>query len=333
MFTHTIFDGRPNTKYCGDCNEPATNHPVVINQGTEFEYTVCNRTHDSIGNLDEYRNVEAAVITGTDYDSIARPDYDTDNFAFEDYSGPQANDYSSGRTEYYRNGDTKFKYWAGRDDEYDYESYDSTWESVDRYVDRNPEEHTLATHWWVGSTQFGKTREGEYPMNHIARTSTSPVSPEPESRTVFVEGNDGYLTIQAYDYYLTELFHNRLLNFFKNKQGDYQVGSMRLDWQAVDGKGQFVKATCVKCKASATVITENLIDDTYELTREAMENFTLAVIQHGNNHAANWFVNRPTFYKVHASDCDLDKCNSHNITDKNFAACLVRKPQPEGVLF
>ena len=34
-------------------------------------------------------------------------------------------------------------------------------------------------------------------------------------------------------------------------------------------------------------------------TREQMEEFTYAIIRHGNNGAARWFTNRPEFYELH----------------------------------
>jgi hypothetical protein len=45
-----------------------------------------------------------------------------------------------------------------------------------------------------------------------------------------------------------------------------------------------------------------------------MEDFTLAVIRHGNNHAAPWFTKREAYYKVHTDTCDLN-------CDPDLATC------------
>ncbi len=215
------------------------------------------------------------------------------------------------------------------------------WDRIDNYRDLKPDEHTYAIDWTY-VTPNGQTFHGTY-ADDAKQRQLNLGNVEPRSRSVYIEGHDGYATEVVYDDHLTELYQNRLLNLFTNKAGRVQIGSVQL-LKCSDGT---IDARCVRNDCQARMNSGHFDSD-----RLDMEAFTLSVIRHGNNHAASWFINRVdkglisrtiiesvtfengiqhenwitnvksrkpsrTFYKLHAEGCDLN-------CDPKAAHCTVQ---------
>lgn len=190
-----------------------------------------------------------------------------------------------------------------------------------------------------------------------------------EVRNAYVEGNEGFISRKFLDSELTRKYHDHLLNVYLDKQGDIAIGSIRL----VKTVDHWIEARCVQSSCASRMAINPV-----SATREDMETFILAIIRHGNNHAAKWFRNKTTkkdtrtnsksefvpiegttrkvitgfdehgdpittvgpvykliqsevsytsgeevtrFYKVHDSNCILDKCN------QSEAGCRNLKPK------
>ena len=146
-------------------------------------------------------------------------------------------------------------------DQYHYEDANAELEKLDRYHDRSPEEHTVTLEQY---------RQGYRSTPNL----------EPESRNTYIEGQEGFTSIKVLDDILTRKYHARLLNIFINKQGKRQIGSVVLQ----DNTDGTRSAKCVKCKGVLNFPTDP--------TRAQMEEFTYAIISHGNNHAAKWYRER-----------------------------------------
>ena len=120
-------------------------------------------------------------------------------------------------------------------------------------------------------------------------------------RNAYVEGAEGFLSVLMLDEVLTAKYHARILNVFADKKThDVRVGSIRIR----KNTDNTITAYCVQnsCTGEATVDPNNV-------TRAQMESFVYQIVQHGNNHAAKFIRERDDFYKVHAPNCDLDKCD------------------------
>lgn len=130
------------------------------------------------------------------------------------------------------------------------------------------------------------------------------------NRNAFVEGFDGFSTTTVYDLTVTKRYHNKLVNAFINKANRLQVGSMETVSQ-VTPTGTNVHTRCVQGYCPVETFLP------VSATTESKQRFVAAILRHGNNHAASWFRERPSFYKVHHEACDLKcgtahfKCNAN----------------------
>lgn len=144
-------------------------------------------------------------------------------------------------------------------------------------------------------------------------------SRQEEERTAYVEGQAGFIAKRFINDLLVEAHHNKLLNLFTNKRGNLQVGGVEL-LRSSNTAFPVVTARCVQNTCSVELSVPTTLDATIPEEREQMELFVLGLISHGNNHAAAWFRNRPTFYKLHHPDCTLNNCNPAT------TYCEERKP-------
>lgn len=244
------------------------------------EFLVCPRTEDSFPNF---------YLTNT----LERSDYYQDTvtgamFLPNDYSG----------------------YGDVTNEEPDnYESTDVELTKLDNWTDAtyNPIAKT-----WVGTTTLAQHLTGVDEALVKVDGSVSPYSKDSEvtndDTTVYVEGQEGFIARTFINDLLTRKYHARLLNVFSDKRTkDLRVGSIRII-KCVD---HMIEARCVNgtCKSVMSINTDTAV-------RSEMEEFVLAIIRHGNNHAAEWFRSRNTFYKVHAPNCNLSQC------DPNVPFCL-----------
>lgn len=207
-------------------------------------------------------------------------------YLIEDYSGPGISD-------------------RDRDYEVMYESPVNEWETLDRWTDKDPAVTTHAIEWWTNdrvkhtyATPKDVTSNGPYgsDTNYIGD----------EARNAYIEGADGFTSRKLLDEELTRKYHARLLNVYLDKQQSIAIGSIRI---RSNGDGT-IYAECVAgyCNLTSPPINPDTV------TREQMEDFILGIVRHGNNHAAKWFRDRETYYKVHATGCDLH-------CDPNSAGC------------
>lgn len=139
-----------------------------------------------------------------------------------------------------------------------------------------------------------------------------------ETRNAYIEGADGFTSVKLLDEVLTQKYHARLLNVFADKQTNaVRIGSIRLSTNA-DGTKH---AECVRNDCIAKMDSVSLTDLTYDEARFEMERFVLAIIRHGNNHAAKWFTERDTYYKLHEPACD-------GLCDPNQYHCYGHTTRP-----
>lgn len=170
------------------------------------------------------------------------------------------------------------------------------------------------------------------------------------NKNVFVEGADGFYSIELINELLTEAYHNRLLNVYF-KDGKLRCGGLYFEiTRTKQFQIPFVKPEtylkvhavcgnkeCLYKDSRGNYCKRTLSLEGFVFTREQMETFVYDVIRHGNNHAADWFktrvypdvrvLDRPvrTFYKVHHQDCDLVDC------DDEKAYCPVQLRSREKV--
>lgn len=206
-------------------------------------------------------------------------------------------------------------------------------EKLDRWNDATYSV-TASSKSWTCTSVLGE-EEGEYILrenvsdkNVKSRSKTflpTSDSVSTETRNAYVEGNEGFLSLKLLDETLTRKYHAKLLNVFLDKAtGDVRIGSIRI-LKNTDGT---ITARCVNASCSGTFggprasMTINL-----ELAdRQDMESFVLAIVGHGNNHAASWFKNRESYYKIHKPNCQIGKaCHP---TDGICTSPVVPAPAP-----
>lgn len=307
---------------CGYCGEFAKDHPYVTDCPWESN---CYRDKFLVGSTDQrWDNLDLNELTGEVYGDFQ----DTDQYGFPIVEHGHVGDLTSDVE------DTSYR--ASLDEPVDEEfsssrstdrwnvAYDSAADqrAVDAYRDKFPTEQTVT---------LDQYRKGVRP-----NANTTDVQ-----RNVFHEGKSGFLTIQAYDEHVTELFQNKCLNVYTDKEGRLRVGSIALITVHNRGPvleheayGYSVDARCVNERANCHAVMNSGVNP----SRKEMEEFVVAVIRHGNNHAGKWFKERinksssrlnmgsigyskwttplvqPTYYKVHAENCDLS-------CDPNAATC------------
>ena len=118
-------------------------------------------------------------------------------------------------------------------------------------------------------------------MNAEQRYTTADTYDD-QDKWVWVGGQQ--MTVVALD--ATYALGDKAINRYQSKDGFIKVGSVEVRYFA-DGTPV---ARCVRCKARLTYAVVDGMDDA-DVTSErfAMEEFTLAVIRHGNNHAAKGY--------------------------------------------
>ena len=118
-------------------------------------------------------------------------------------------------------------------------------------------------------------------MDAEQRYATSDVYDQP-TPAVYVEGE--LMNVYALD--ATYALGDKAINRYTSKDGFIKVGSVEVRYFA-DGTPV---AKCVRCSARLTYAVVDGMDDA-DVTSErfAMEEFTLAIIRHGNNHAAKGY--------------------------------------------
>lgn len=200
----------------------------------------------------------------------------------------------------------------------DYSGYAEVEEDADEYVSADIEIKAL-DNWrdvtydayantWVSTTTLEQHQKGYFTEAIInAEGEAKPYSSTDEydqDRTAYVEGHEGFIAKTYINDLLTRKYHERLLNVFRDKR----TGTMRVGGISIERKGDLIVASCVNSRCNAVLSINPSHPD---LTREHMEQFVLDVIRHGNNHAANWFRSRDTYYKVHAAGCNIHACDNN----------------------
>lgn len=187
-------------------------------------------------------------------------------------------------------------YESDKDEEGDYDY------AADTYRDEHPEEFTSALNWWTGTKAPTAYRAGS---RQAVGNIPNVVGESAKGSPVYV---DGYLltSVQVFDPEVTERYALRsILNYYV----DSNTGDTRLGGLILTREGSTFRAKCVRNDWTSNQCSAPILKiDTATATREQMEDFTIAVIRHGNNHAAPWFTKRASFYKVHTESCDLN-CN------------------------
>lgn len=185
--------------------------------------------------------------------------------------------------------------------------------ALDTYRDEHPDEFTSALNWWSkdrSGTYAPGTRQavGNLPTNVYSSVKGTPV---------IIDGSVGFTSVQVFDPSVTERLNLKFFNYYvDSSSGDNRLGGLILTRD-----GSTFRAKCVRNDWNTHRCNSKVLSiDTTTADRDTMEAFTYAVIRHGNNHAAPWFTNRASFYKVHAQDCDLT-------CDPKTATCT--KPVPE----
>lgn len=206
----------------------------------------------------------------------------------------------------------------------DYSGYADSNEEPDEYVSADVEIAAI-DNWrdvtydaynktWVSTTTLEQHQKGYFTEALIdGEGDAKPYSSQDEydsDRNAYVEGHEGFIAKTYINELLTRKYHERLLNVFRDKR----TGTMRIGGIAIERQGDHIIASCVNSRCNAKLSINPSHPD---LTREHMQQFVMDVIRHGNNHAANWFRSRDTYYKVHAAGCDIHRC------DPNVPWCKV----------
>ena len=161
----------------------------------------------------------------------------------------------------------------------------------DRIITREREDGRIDWH------EVGRDDEYDYvsvldQMDAEQRYATSDVYDQP-TPAVYVEGE--LMNVYALD--ATYALGDKAINRYQSKDGFIKVGSVEVRYFA-DGTPV---AKCVRCNARLTYAVVDGMDDADVTSdadvmgdadtneRFAMEEFTLAVIRHGNNHAAKGY--------------------------------------------
>lgn len=265
--------------HCSDCGYPCNAHPVV----NSFEH--CTNRFD---------NLDADGMYDVDYDLLTTENlyHLEDNTHRTDEHGIPFIRYEGTGTDHDNNWWDEFAPDFAREDV-------KVGSSLDRYIDREPDMVTVT----IDQYRQGKRPKVEQPT---------------DQRNAYVENEAGYLTVTVWDDTLTRLLHARMLNVFRSK-GQLRCGSMSVTHNA----DQTVTVTCVKCQTGHTFNYKHIeanVPVPYGVTpymRSAMEEFTLAVIRHGNNHSAKWLRESGRWYKIHTANCD-------HTCQPDDAACRTR---------
>jgi len=199
------------------------------------------------------------------------------------------------------------------DSDQDYEGdYDY---AADTYRDEYPDEFTSATHWWTNVKPVAAYRNGS---RQAVGNLPKRVGESAKGAPVYV---DGFLltAVQVFDTSITQRLNLKFFNFYV----DTNTGDTRLGGLLLTRTGSMFYAKCVRNDWTTNRCNSKVLSiDTETATLAEMQDFTLAVIRHGNNHAAPWFTNRAAYYKVHTETCDLT-CSPHEAT------CTSAKPSLE----
>lgn len=168
------------------------------------------------------------------------------------------------------------------EDETDYVSPVNFFERLERYTDRFPSEHTVTLE------QYLQSQRPAFVTDDLGETLNTKV-----------EGFDGFLNIKVLDEVLTRKHHAHILNVYRDKStNNLRCGSVEIT-QTFTSQGLIIHAKCVNTyehKKDGTL--GHLIIHPWIATRKEMEDFTWAVIAHGNNHSAKFFRTRETFYAL-----------------------------------
>jgi hypothetical protein len=314
----TTIDLMRDAIICGSCDEPASKHgreDGIVFQGADlFDRKECYRQPEDIGfsvwtdarsglELSDYRLTQSFDSDFT----VLNPDVSGPSAEIDDtytYAGVN-------HIAHVRLGTPQGDYVGDTYvDEIDYVSPTKEWDALDRWTDKaRPAPYSAQSEdEWICTPTLEQMQSGrmgsatEVVINRKGTPAPYANNEVPtEDRNAVVEGNHGFLSIQLLDEVLTEKYHRRLLNMF-TKDNEIRVGSMAFR-SLPDGK---VSVRCVQNNCNANKPYQF---DPRTATREFAETLTLAVISHGNNHAAKWFTERETFYKVHKPGCDIHKCD------------------------
>ncbi len=302
--------GIPQLLMCGVCDKPAVMHNVTSSavafarQSAERKgdpyYRFCDRGLDEPFtvnfSLDYYAHSHSGVVPVADYTGNAA------TFPKEDREDEW---------------DCIFEQSSLRDS--------AEFDALDRYHDADPNETTYAIQFWSHTIPVTNYAQAKF----SSKDHHLPSNYEPRSRNAYVEGFGGFHTEQGYDPDLTAKYALRLLNVFTNKRGKMQVGGVEIEFlpamdfppSEMDAKfrsyGDMISVKCVRNDCNVRKVVDA------DISRDEMEEFVIAVIRHGNNHAANWFRKRDTYYKVHAPNCvDPGNCDPYT----HFCATTYDQP-------
>lgn len=307
---------------CGLCIAPAEFHTDYHRNEYDFQ---CERNIDQIK-----ANGQDLYYGSTTYSDFFMESNDLAKVSWlEDYSGPEA--WSGSDLAQHRIATDRDVWGIGADDFDDPNDlpYLKELVKVANWNDFTYRE-TASTKSWVCTALMNEV-SGEYVLTQNSNGSRSkewlaPVNTESvdKTRNVFLEGNDGFTSVELLNLDLTEKYQNRLLNVFADKNGRVRIGSIVITENADGTK----TATCVRddCRLSAT--TPSFVGLSESAIRSEMEKFTWAIVAHGNNHAAHWFRSKPTYHKVHRFNCDISRCSE----DTHYCAYILPDKEPKSVL-
>lgn len=283
----TIVHNAAHDLTCGACGHRLYSHPVST------EFTDCQRSPEP---------------TFGDY--WVNPQNPSEVFPYEDLTGNAA-----GITDLLDNArewemDDLHAYHASETERYDH--------IVNSWSDQEPDTCTHAIDRWLIKSD-GTRVQAPYRERHLPKGFREDLDNlgTDKRRSAYVEGFDGYTTQQLIDFHLTTLYQQKLFNvYYGNVDLKLRVGGLR-----IERSEETISATCYH-QACYNSGKRNTLTVSAEATRREMEDFTLAVIRHGNNHGPSWYTTRQDFAYIHATTCDtLHKqghpCN-HNHTERTL---------------
>ncbi len=300
---------------CGECDNLARNHPILVTGIDGAEHVLCNRefTDWTLRTWDTYEEGNTNYVAlkfpkkytvdgVTHYQTIenrptpksgVKPDYYLDGITATDYSGPAA--------------DAKYQDDYDRSLEDEHFDWTKEFDAVDNWRDQSPVVHESyikdgVKHWRIKSGEFtkadtywwgtasSKTEPFVYADGTQQKRGGDQLNLDYD-RTVYIEGLKGFFSTMLIDPIVTEKFHKTVFNLFTSKRNTLMCGSVEITTRDLFSDGtMWVHAKCVHKDCPPNDYITLPLDGT--VSREYMELFIWRIISHGNNHSAHWFRSR-----------------------------------------
>lgn len=320
--THQFEGFLPEVQCCGRCSRPLTQHPFLVNELNDPYFYSCERfpdlTSETVYFADDdlvYNDAEVDPDTDEEWSTEFIPGFDY--IALVDFEGNprqslvfDAPDYSYNPADIFTDDVAHEREFNGLHDHYQKEL--RSLDSLERWSDNEPEFCTIAIDRWRDRNHKFPYAEPKTSVTLPSGTLYFPGSKVPlaTERIQQVLTTDeqvhGFTSRVLESYIITERYQNKFLNIFKGRDGNLHIGMLTIEYD----QHSMPIATCKHgdCRGRVFSFRSHFA---IPPTRQAMEDFILTLIRHGNNHGPDWYTGRSDFTYIHAVNCDTTE---HQIT-------------------